>query len=335
MVVLEGGEVLLLRPEDIEKLFDPLEVIRAVEEAFREKGLGRVQMPPKQYIFFESGGDWRIMPAYIPSMKAAGVKTVGVNPSNPQKGLPTVIALVELVDPDTGRPLAVMDGTLLTAWRTGAAGAIAARYMAPDGSSTMGIVGAGVQGRMQAYFTTLYLGTVTRIKVYDMRREAARKTAQWLEEVLGVDTLVVEDVRAAVEGADIVATCTPSRSPIVRDEWIGEGVHINAIGADAPGKEELDPAILRRARIVVDDVEQASHSGEINVPLSKGYIDLRDIYAELGEVVAGLKPGRLDDREVTVFDSTGLAIQDVATATVLYKRALEKGLGVRMKLVHV
>ena len=334
MVGLERGQVLLLRPEDIEKLFDPLEVIHAVEEAFREKGLGRVQMPPKQYIFFESGGDWRIMPAYIPSMNMAGVKTVGVNPSNPQKGLPTVIALIELVDPDTGHPLAVMDGTLITAWRTGAAGAIAAKYMAPSGSSTMGIVGAGVQGRMQAYFTTIYLGTITRVKIYDVRGEAARSAAEWLEKTLGVDAMVVDDVRAAVEGSDIVATCTPSRSPVVRDEWVGEGVHINAIGADAPGKQELDPAILRRARIVVDDIEQASHSGEINVPLSRGYLDLRDVYAELGEIVARLKPGRLDDREVTVFDSTGLAIQDVAAATVVYRRALKEGLGVRMKLVH-
>jgi alanine dehydrogenase len=330
---LRPGEVLLLTPEDVETVFDPMEIVRAVEEAFREKGLGRVQMPPKQYIFFEGGGDWRIMPAYIPEFGLAGVKTVGVNPSNREKGLPTVIALIELVDPETGLPLVVMDGTLVTAWRTGAAGAIAAKYMAPSGASVMGVVGAGVQGRMQSYFTILYLGTITRVKIYDVRREAARSLAEWLSRELGVDAEPVEGVEAAVRGVDILATCTPAREPIIRADWIEEGMHINAIGADAPGKEELDPTILQRARIVVDDYEQAIHSGEVNVPISKGYITSRDIYAELGEIVAGLKPGRLSDDEVTVFDSTGLAIQDVAAASVIYRAALERGLGRRMRLV--
>ncbi len=328
-----AGEVLLLTPEDVSRVFDPHAILDAVEEAFAEKGLGRVQMPPKQYIFFEGGGDWRIMPAYIPSMRLAGVKTVGVNPRNPERGLATVIALIELVDPETGHPLAVMDGTLVTAWRTGAAGAIAAKHMAVRGASVMGVVGAGVQGRMQAFFTITAIPSITRVKIYDVRRSAAVEAARFLESELGVDAYIVDDVEAAVRGVDILATCTPARQPIVRREWVEEGTHINAIGADAPGKEELDPLILREARIVVDDLEQAMHSGEVNVPLAKGYITERDIYAELGEVVARLKPGRLDDREVTVFDSTGLAIQDVAAAKVVYEAALREGLGVRMRLV--
>ncbi len=329
-----AGEVLLLRPEDVSRVFDPRAILDAVEQAFAEKGLGRVQMPPKQYIFFEGGGDWRIMPAYIPSMRLAGVKTVGVNPRNPERGLATVIALIELVDPDTGHPLAVMDGTLVTAWRTGAAGAIAAKHMAVDGAAVMGVVGAGMQGRMQAFFTIMAIPSITRVKIYDVRRSAAVETARFLESELGVDAYVVDGVEAAVKGVDILATCTPARQPIVKREWVEEGMHINAIGADAPGKEELDPLILRDARVVVDDMEQAMHSGEVNVPLSKGYITERDIYAELGEVVARLKPGRLDDREITVFDSTGLAIQDVATAKVVYEAALRKGLGVKMRLVR-
>lgn len=315
------------------RLFDLHAIVSAVEEAFREKGLGRVQMPPKQYLFFEGGGDWRIMPAYIPSMRLAGVKTVGVNPQNPKRGLATVIALIELVDPDTGHPLAVMDGTLITAWRTGAAGAIAAKYMARSGSTVMGVIGAGVQGRMQVYFTVETVRTITRVKIFDVRREAAKSLAVFVEKELGIDASIVDEPLAAVKGVDILATCTPARSPIVRGDWIEEGLHINAIGADAPGNEELDPAILQKARIVVDDFVQASHSGEINVPLEEGYISERDIYAELGEVVAGLKPGRVDDREITIFDSTGLAIQDVAAARVVYEAALRTGLGTRMKLV--
>ncbi len=331
---LAPGKVLILEAEEIPGLLDVKSIIGAVEEAFREKALGYVQMPPKQYIFFE-GGDWRIMPAYIPSLGLAGVKTVGVNPSNPDRGLPTVIAVIELIDPETGHPLAIMDGTLITAWRTGAAGAIAAKHLAPPGATVMGIIGAGVQGRMQAVFTIHALPSITRIKVYDLRRENAKRLADMLEREYGVDAIVVEDASAAVRGVDVLTTCTPARRPIVRREWVEPGLLINAIGADAPGKEELNPDILIDAKIIVDDVEQAVHSGEVNVPISKGYIGIQDIYAELGEVVAGLKPGRIDDDEIIVFDSTGLAIQDVAAASVVYRRAINERLGRLIDLVVV
>ncbi len=331
---LEPGKVLLLDAETVRNLLDVEDVIRAVEEAFREKALGRVQMPPKQYIFFD-GGDWRIMPAYIPYFGVAGVKTVSVNPGNPKRGLPTVIAIVELVDPETGHPLAIMDGTLLTAWRTGAAGAISAKYLAPSGASIMGVIGAGVQGRMQAVFTIHAVPSITRVKIYDVRRSAAESLASMLEREYGVDAEVVDDASAAARGVDVLATCTPARSPVVRREWIEEGTLINAIGADAPGKEELEPSILREAKVIVDDIEQAVHSGEVNVPISKGYLRPEDIYAELGEIVAGLKPGRVSDDEIIVFDSTGLAIQDVAAASTVYKRAIERGAGLLVDLVGV
>jgi len=134
-------------------------------------------------------------------------------------------------------------------------------------------------------------------------------------------------VQECVAGADIIVTTTPSRKPLVRSSWVKDGAHLNAIGADAPGKEELDPTILKRARVVVDDLEQASHSGEINVPIAKGLFKLKDIYATLGEIIAGKKKGRTSPREVTVFDSTGLAIQDTAIASFIYKAALKKKLG--------
>jgi len=128
-------------------------------------------------------------------------------------------------------------------------------------------------------------------------------------------------------------TATPSRAPIVMGDWVEPGMHFNCIGADAPGKEELDPSILKRAKIVVDDWEQASHSGEINVPLSKGLLSKSDVWAEIGEVVAGKKAGRVSDREITVFVSTGLAIQDAVTADLTYRRALERGIGRKVKVV--
>ncbi|MEM2341157.1 MAG: hypothetical protein QXX94_02120 [Candidatus Bathyarchaeia archaeon] len=144
---------------------------------------------------------------------------------------------------------------------------------------------------------------------------------------------LVERIDDAVRGADIVVTTTPSKVPLVMDEWIQPGTHINCIGADAPGKEELDPMILKRAKIVADDWEQASHGGEINVPLSKWIISKDNIWAEMGEIVAGIKPGRISSDEITVFVSTGLAIQDAVTANLAYRMALERGVGKRIRIV--
>ena len=329
-------QVLLLPFKDVESLLDYSEVIKAVESAFREKGLGYVQMVPKPYLFFsEYNGDLRVMPAYMTRLAISGVKIVNVHPDNSEKyGLPTVMATIILVDPKTGKPMAVMDGTLITAWRTGAAGAVAAKYLARKDSKIMGIIGAGVQGRMQALFTSKVLD-IEKIKIWDIRREKAEAYSKEMSEVLGMDVEVAEEPSNAVKDVDVLATCTPSRKPIVKAEWISSGMHINAIGADAPGKEELDPTVLKMAKIVIDDWEQSSHSGEINVPLSKGIISKENIYAELGEIVAGKKLGRVSDDEITIFDSTGLAIQDVATANLFYTKALEKNVGLRVELVKM
>ncbi|MEM2428232.1 MAG: ornithine cyclodeaminase family protein, partial [Candidatus Bathyarchaeia archaeon] len=142
-----------------------------------------------------------------------------------------------------------------------------------------------------------------------------------------------ETVKEAVEGADIVVTATPSRQPLVMEDMVSPGMHFNCIGADAPGKEELDPAILKKAKIVVDDLMQASHGGEINVPLSRGLIRIEDVWAEIGEVIAGLKKGRENPSEITIFSSTGLAVQDAVTAKIAYDKALEKGVGRFIKIV--
>jgi len=136
-----------------------------------------------------------------------------------------------------------------------------------------------------------------------------------------------EDVKTCVQGADVVSTQTPSETPIVKNDWISPGAHINAIGADAPGKQELDPALLKRAKIVVDDMEQATHSGDVNVPLSQGLLTKEEIYGELGEVIIGTKPGRSSDEEITIFDSTGLSLQDVSAAVKAYKKTKAAKLG--------
>ena len=322
-------KVLLLTEQDVHKLLRMDEVMEVVELAFKEKGLGQVEMPPKQYLFYRKHkGDLRIMPSYLKKSDVSAVKIVNVHPDNPAKyKLPTVMATIILVDPKSNEPLAIMGGGWITTMRTGAAGGIAAKYLARADSKVIGIVGAGVQGRTQLMALNEVLKGIEEVRVTDTERVSREKYAEEMSENLGLYVTAVSNVKDTVRGADVVATVTPTRGPLIESWFVGLGTHINAIGADAPGKQELDSELLKRAKIVIDDWEQASHSGEINVPLAEGTITKEDIWGEIGEIVAGLKPGRASPYEITVFDSTGLAIQDVATAKLVYDQALAKNMG--------
>jgi len=283
-------------------------VNRVVESAFADHGRGQVQMPPKMYITLP-GGDFRTMPAYLPSLGIAGVKIVNVHPGNPSRGLPTVMALTVILDTGTGQPVAVINATRLTDMRTGAAGAVACKYLSPKKEIVLGVIGTGRQAEAQVAAISRER-TIQTIKIWSRDPGHVRRFADRFMEFPCIAAPVEK-----VCDCDVLVTTTPSRSPIVRDEWIHEGTHINAIGADAPGKEELDPAILRRAQVFVDDPAQAVHSGEINVPISTGLFREADIAGTLGEVVIGKKQRR-DPSAITVFDSTGLAIQDLAIAKI-------------------
>lgn len=319
-------KILWLSGSEVRKVLETGEAIKAVEEAFRQHGLKKVQMPPKIYLSF-SNGDLRTMPAYIESIDLAGVKIVNSHPENPKKGLPAVMALVVLNDPKTGAPIAVMDGTYLTDMRTGAAGAVAVKHLARKNSKVVGIIGAGRQARTQLQAINEVL-EIEEVKIASRSIEGIEK---FLKEKIIDSEIISKTIEEACE-CDILVTTTPVREPIIKNEWISEGTHINAIGADAPGKEELEPALLNRAKIVVDDLAQASHSGEINVPLSKGVIKIDDVYSELGEIIAGKKAGRTSEGEITIFDSTGLAVQDVATGNLVYKKARGEKLGREIEL---
>lgn len=324
-------KVRMISGPEVEKLISMEETIEAVERAFRSKGNGKVQMPPKSYVYFDKyQGDFRTMPAYIEDLDIGGTKVVNAHPQNPKKkGLPTVMATILLLSPESGNPIAIMDGTLITRLRTGAAGAIAAKHLARKDSKKVAIIGAGAQARTQLVALDRVLDIET-IGVVDIVPEKAEEYAEELGGKLDLDIRAVESPKKAVEGSDIVITVTPRRSPVLSDSWISEGMHINAIGADAPEKQELDGNILRRARIVADDREQASHSGEISIPISQGKLTRNDIHGEIGEIVAGKKQGRILNEDITVFDSTGLAIQDIATAWEVYQKAEEEEVGNEM-----
>jgi alanine dehydrogenase len=290
---------------------DIREVNAAVEEAFAEHGRGRVQMPPKIYVTFDHG-DFRTMPAYIPSLSLAGVKIVNVHPGNPRIGFPTVMALTVILDPGTGIPVAILNATGLTDLRTGAAGGIAAKYLAPSRSVVLGIFGSGRQAAAQLDAIAAEL-EVQSVKVWSRNEKNA---VAFCRKYPALECTIASPEKVC--DCTLLVTTTPSREPVVRSEWIHEGTHINAIGADAPGKQELDPDILQRARVYVDDPAQAVHSGEINVAIKKGLFSPDRIEGTLGEVVLGKKK-RASADEITVFDSTGLAIQDLAIAEIAMK----------------
>ncbi|QLD89737.1 ornithine cyclodeaminase family protein [Natronomonas salina] len=325
-------ETLLLNRDDVGGNARMAEVIVAVEEAFAAYQRGDVQMPAKSYIDLpEYDGDFRSMPAYMDAgdWDAAGIKWVNVHTGNPERyDLPTVMGTMIYSDPRNAFPLAIMDGTTLTRKRTGAAAAVATDHLAVEDATSLGIVGAGVQ----SYTQLEAIGVVRDIEtvvVADKREDAIEAFADRFGDEFDVRAGSI----AEAASCDILSTVTPVESPLVSAADLGERTHVNAMGADAPGKNELGRDVVTDAKLVIDDYEQCTHSGEINVPWSQNVLTDADLYGELGEIVAGEKSGRTAEDGVTVFDSTGLAIQDVAAAHVVYERANEKDNGTPFELV--
>ena len=323
-----GKAISLISEDDVNDILTMDDALQAVEEALREKGSNRVQMPSKTYIFFKKyEGDFRTMPSYLEGPDIAGVKVVNVHPNNPKTyNAPSIMATILLIDPKTGAIFAIMGGTTITAMRTGAISGLATKYLARKESTTLAMVGAGTQARTQLSAISKILNLRT-VCVYDKNDEAMKGFIEEAEGRYPFNITASNSVEKCVTDADVISTITPVTAPIIKDAWISPGTHINAIGADAPGKQELDPEILQRATIVVDDLDQAAHSGEINVPLTTGAITMKDIHGELCEIIVGKKTGRTSKDEITVFDSTGLSLLDIATAQMVYKRVQEKKLG--------
>ncbi len=318
-LVLTGVEVMEVLDMDL--------ALNAAREAFRAYGEGRANMPPKAYLTLAQG-DFRAMygEIFLPEGHVCGLKWVNVHPGNPMRGLPTVMAKIVLNDPETGLEWTDMDGTHITNYRTGAAGGVAAEVLARPDAARLGVIGAGEQARTQIA-AIMRVRRIQEIIICDCARARAQVLLEEVAARYQVQVRLAPEPKETSLASDILVTVTPSDTPLVKREWVRPGTHINAIGADAAGKQELDPEILKMAKIVVDDWAQASHSGEINVPLSRGDITPEMVYGSLGEVVAGKKPGRQNPEEITVFDSTGLIIQDLALGFAVYNRARERGLG--------
>jgi alanine dehydrogenase len=307
----------IVSSRDVEAHLDMGDLVPAVEAAFAAYENGTAQMPPKSYVDLpQYDGDFRSMPAYLETddWQAAGIKWVNVHPDNPsQFDLPTVMGTLVYTDPRSGFPLAVMDATTLTMKRTGAAAAVATDHLAVPDALTLGIVGAGVQSysQLEAIAEVRPIDTVV---VSDPDDDRLARFVEAFEDDFDVRTGPV----AEAASCDVLSTVTPVESPIVSVNDLGDHTHVNAMGADAEGKQELQTEVVREATLVIDDFEQTTHSGEINVPWRTERLDRRDIDAELGEVVDHDPFGGDVRSGVTVFDSTGLAIQDLAAARVVY-----------------
>ena len=321
----------IITAKDVHSVLTPKLSLATVENAFKAYGQGKVQLPPKSYLTF-TDGDLRSMPAYIntPQMNIAGIKSVNVHPNNHKFNLPTVMATILLTDPINGFNIAVLDGTFITNMRTGAVGALATKYLSRKNSKVLTLVGAGAQARTQLDHIML-VRKITEVRVHSHSEKSMIDFCMEASKAYPKVTFLPEpDGKKACKGADIITSVTPVRKPIIKKSWVDPGTHINGIGADAKGKQELETALTKSCKIIIDEWSQASHSGEINVPITQGKLKKKDIYAELGQIVAGKKKGRTNDNEITLFDSTGLAIQDISTAYVVYEALIKNH-----KLKHV
>jgi alanine dehydrogenase len=315
-------------------LLTPAEYVDCVEHAFRMHGLGRVYMEPKGHIVLERyKGEWEVMPSYIEEPEAAACKWVSIREDNARYELPAVFSILIYTHPETGFPLAICDGSYHTLMRTGASAAVSARWLARKDSKVLAIVGAGFVGRG----TLATCDTVLEwdeVRVWSRTQESVdRFLANEAPRYLHLRIEGTTDVRRAVEGADVIVTGTHARGWLVDDAWVKPGAHVAALGADLKSEQELDPRILQRARVFVDDIRQCREDGEINVPLSEGIYTEDDLAGEIGKVICGELEGRQSDEQVTVFDSTGIALQDSATVPLEYERALAAGVGIEKKMI--
>lgn len=320
-------EVTLLRRDDIANLLTLKECIPAVEHAFRLYGEKRAA-PPGMLGLHGSHGAFHVKAGFLQLGRSYFAAKVNANyPENGERfRLPTIQGVIVLCDADNGRPLAIMDSAEITARRTAAASAVAAKYLARPESAALTVCGCGVQGRAQVRALAAVL-PLRRVFAYDANPQRAAQFAEQLGSELGVEVRPVADLGKAVLESDVCVTCTTSRKPLLSQQDVRPGLFLAAVGADHPEKQELDPALMAACKVVADLVEQCAAIGDLHHAIAAGTMQPSDVHAELGEIVAGRKPGRTSSQETIIFDSTGMALQDVAAAAVTYEKAIAAGRG--------
>ncbi|MFN0313563.1 MAG: ornithine cyclodeaminase family protein [Burkholderiales bacterium] len=328
-------KTLILSRTEMMGLLTPAEYNGCVEQAYRMHGEGRFYMDPKGHIVLDKyPGEWEAMPSYIEEPEAAACKWVSIRERNREKhDLPTVFSILIYTHPETGFPLAICDGSYHTVMRTGSAAAVSAKWLARKNSKVLAIAGAGNMAE-GVLATCNEVFKWEDVRVWSRSQKTLDQFASTQQPKYNTFKIRTStNLEEVVRGADVLVTVTPARGAIVKNEWISEGMHIAALGADKGGDQELAAKILQRSRIFVDDIRQCRTDGEINVPLSQGLLREQDIAGEIGEVITGKKIGRSSDKEITLFDSTGIALQDSATIPLEYERAVAAGVGIEKKMI--
>jgi len=323
---------LILNRENVISVLDMKDCMDVVEKAFEELAKGTAVLPLRTPITPPDGLSL-YMPAYLKEMKALACKVVTVYKNNPKKfNMPVVIGKVLLQDPETGDVVCIMDGGYLTAVRTGAVSGVATKYLArKDENQVAGIFGTGVQAQMQLWAVAI-ARKLSKAIVYDISDESANAFIKEMGKKLNLEIIKAENPDQVLE-ADIICTATSSATPIFDGKKVKKGTHINGIGSHTPNARELDSEIIMRSRFIGDSKEACfSEAGDIILPVKEGVIDESHFYGELGDVIIGKVESRINDEEITIFKSNGLAIQDVATAKLIYDKALETNTGTNIEI---
>jgi len=323
--------VRILTKENVAELLTMPDALNYVEEAYKQLTLGKAIVPQRIAITDPAPGLTLIMPGIIGGeMNALATKIVSVYKQNPEKyKMPTVLAKVMVQDINTGDIIGIMDGSLITAMRTGAATGVSVKYLARKDSKTLGIYSAGVQARKQV--SGVYWGLnekLEKCKVYDLKKDIAEEFKKEIENELGIDVEISQSGNDLLSDTDIIVAATTSITPLFSGDKVADGTHISSIGADAPDVRELDSTIIKRASLRVAGLKEAclAEAGDYIIPINEGIIIENDIIS-IGDIITGKIPGRTSDSEITVFKSVGISAQDVAVGKLVYDRALEKGIG--------
>ena len=323
---------LILNKTDVASVLEMKYCMTVVEQAFAELSNGSAVLPLRIGITPPDGVSL-YMPAYLKKMEALACKVVTVYKNNPAKhNLPTTIGKVLLQDPETGDVICIMNGGYLTAVRTGAVSGVATKYLArKDNGQVVGILGAGVQAKMQLW-AVCEARNISKAYVYDVSEAASDAFIKEMASKLNLEIIKATNPEDLLK-ADILCTATSSPTPLFDGNKVKEGTHINGIGSHSPTARELDSAIVKRSKFIGDSKEACfKEAGDIMIPLNAGEIPEDHFYAELGEIITGKKQGRINDKEITLFKSNGLAIQDAATAKLVYEKALKAGIGIQVEI---
>ena len=341
------SEIVVLSKKDLAAMLDLNTVLTGVETALAQKSARQAALVPMQYHAFGAAADMDIKAGHLNTGGVYGLKLVSWFGHNPAKGLPALRGTTLLFDDATGEPLALLNAEGLSLLHAGAAAAIGAKHLANPDSATLLVVGTGAQAAYQIAATLLAMPGLRKVLLYNPH--GAEKAALRLPDItakaagllaacgmaLTVPVLAVqrdEDLPAAVAESQIILTATPSTKPLIHAGWVQPGTHISCMGADVRGKQELDPMILKNARVFADDIDQAIKVGECQTAINQGILFQTQLAGELGAVIAKTLAGRVSPRQVTVFDSTGLALQDLTVAKAAYDMALANGIGARVEL---